>query len=278
MSEYFEDINGQESFFPVDLRPDNMVVQANDLISARQDLSLNEAKLVRTIIMQIVSDDVEFKPYEISINEFAKLIGNKDSSNISRRAKEFCDALQTKKVSIHLNDGSWQSIVWVPTCSYDAKRKKIKIRLNDDLKPYLLNLVDSGYYTQYYLENITYLNSVYAIRIFELLMKKIMTKLLPKDGIDIYLSLVEIRDACMLYRTDAKGITKNKYVRLSQIKEKVLDIACREINAATMYSVGYTDKEEGPSVVGFMFHVDRGYNDNSFFERRLFQKSNRNKT
>ncbi len=270
MSEYFEDNYGQESFFPVDTRPDNMVVQANDLISARQDLSLNQAKLLRLIIMQVVANDVEFKPYEISINDFAKLIGNEDGSNLYKRAKGFCDSLQTKRVNIHLNDGSWQSIVWVPTCSYDSKTKKIKIRLNDDLKPYLLNLVDSGYYTQYVLENVLYLNSVYALRIFELLMKKTMTSFLPKNGTDVYLSITEIRDACMLYKTDNKGnITSEiKFERISQLKEKVIDIACKEINTATMYTVDYVDKKDGRNIVGFTFHIDRGFNDRSFLNRQ----------
>ncbi len=274
MNEFYEDYTGQESFFPIDTRPDNMVVQSNDLIGARQNLELNEAKMIRIIIMQILSDDVEFRPYEISINEFSQLIGNKDSSNLYRRARLFCESLQTKRVNIHLDDGSWQSIVWVPTCSYDAKAKKIKIRLNDDLKPYLLNLVNSGYYTQYVLENILYFNSVYALRIYELLMRKTMTKIIPKGGMDILLSISEIRDACMLYKTDNKGIvtTEIKFERVSQLKEKVIDLACKEINAATMYTVSYSDKKEGRNITGFIFHLDRGYTDKDFMSRRIAVK------
>ena len=275
MSDFYEDLNGQESFFPVDTRLSNTVVQGNILLKGRQNLNLNQARLVRLLIAQIIANDVEFKPYEVSINEFSKIIGNESGSNLYKRAKSFCDDLQTKRVSIHLPDGSWQSIVWVPTCSYDAHSKKIKIRLNDDLKPYLLNLVEQGYYTQYVLENVMYFISVYALRIYELIMEKIMTKVLPKDGVDIFLSVTEIRDACMLYKTDNKGnITSEiKFERISQLKEKVIDIACKEINTATVYSVEYSDKKDGRNITGFVFHINRGYTDETFFDRRIALKT-----
>lgn len=260
MENLYEDMEGQVSFFPVNNKTDNLVVQANSLIKAQQNLSLNEAKLIRIIIMQIVADDVEFRPYEISTTELARLIGNEDGYNIRRRAKDFTDKLQSKKLKIKLDNGSWQSIVWVPTCQYDAQNNKIQIKLNDDLKPYLLNLVQTGYYTQYTLDCALAFHSVYALRIFELLMEQIRSRTIPRIGTTIDLRISDIRDACMLYKQDNKGnfTNEDKYVRISQLKEKVIDIACKEINNVTSFSVYYTDIKEGRSIVGFRFHIGRG--------------------
>ena len=255
----YETVDGQISFYPINTNESNLVVQSNNLITARQNLTLNEAKLIRIIIMQIVAQDVEFNPYEVSIPEFSRLIGNEDGSNMYKRAKEFTDKLQTKRVSFHSADGSWQSIVWTPTCSYNAKTKKIQIKLNDDLKPYLLSLVELGYYTQYPLATALAFSSVHALRMYELLTSKMPYKIVPKNGINIYLSVQEIRDACMLYKTDKKGnITQEpKFEKISQLKERVLNISCREIEELTAYTLSYTDKKEGKSIVGFNFFLSR---------------------
>lgn len=251
--------DGQFSFYPISTNETNLVVQSNNLITARQNLTLNEAKLIRIIIMQIVAQDVEFKPYEVSISEFSKLIGNEDGSNMYRRAKDFTDRLQTKKVSFHSSDGSWQSIVWTPTCSYNSKTKKIQIRLNDDLKPYLLNLIEAGFYTQYPLGIALSFSSVHALRMYELITSKMPYKILPKNGTSIYLSVQEIRDACMLFKTDKKGnLTQEpKFEKISQLKERVLNIAVREIENLTSFRIEYSDVKEGKSIVGFNFKLFR---------------------
>ena len=46
--------------FGISLNPLNYVVQANDLIEAMPNLSLNATKLLRIMIMQIKPDDEEF--------------------------------------------------------------------------------------------------------------------------------------------------------------------------------------------------------------------------
>lgn len=255
----FEETDGQFSFYPINTNDSNLVVQSNNLVTARQNLTLNEAKLVRTIIMQIVASDCCFRPYEVTVSEFAKLLGNADGSNIYKRAEKFAETLQTKRVYMHSADGSWKSIVWVPTCAYNSKTKKIQIKLNDDLKPYLLNLVESGYYTQYPLNTALSFSSVYALRIYELLMSKMPCTTVPRNGIEIYLSVQTIRDACMLYKTDNNGNITNepKLTKISQLKEKVLDISQREIEDLTPYKLSYTDKKEGKAIVGFDFRLYR---------------------
>lgn len=258
---YENEPGGQLSFLPIDKNTNNFVVQSNNLIKGRQDLTLNEAKLLRIVIMQIAAQDAEFKPYKISLADFAELIGNEDCSNMYKRAKSFTDSLQTKKVQIRSEDGSWISIVWVPTCKYNAKTKCMEIRLNDDLKPYLINLIETGFYTQYALDNIRSLRSVYALRIYELLMEQIKQHVLPKAGVTRDLYIQDIRDACMLYKQDAKGnyTSEPKYIRVSQLKEKVIDIACREITENTPYVVSYKDIKEGRQVAGFRFYINMCY-------------------
>lgn len=65
----------------------NYVVQANSLIDGRQSLKLNNAKLIRSAIIQIVRND---EPYIITIKEFAQLLQIAES-NVYSFANDITD-------------------------------------------------------------------------------------------------------------------------------------------------------------------------------------------
>src|SRR5699024_6215413 len=93
----------------------------------------------------------------------------------------------------------WVKIPWVSFCEYNAD-VGIAIKLNDLLKPFLLQL--QKHYTQIVLEDILAMKSVYAIRIFEMLQSKVMSKLLPKEGVHIIIPVQEIRECCDCVRSE----------------------------------------------------------------------------
>jgi plasmid replication initiation protein len=122
------------------------------------------------------------------------------------------------------------------------------IKLNSDMKPYLLNLRQN--YTQYTLDNILSMKSIYGVRIFELLNEKIKLRTLPRKGMDIEMSLQYIRECCDC---------ENKYERFSQLKTRVIDRAVEEINRVTSYKVSYDYIKTGKAVTGINFHVNMKY-------------------
>lgn len=124
----------------------------------------------------------------------------------------------------------------------------IAIKLNEELKPFLINL--KKHYTQYTLQEVLAMKSVYAIRIFEIIQSRIMSKLLPKDGITIEISIQEIKECCDC---------TNKYSTFSNFKVKVLDKAVNEINRVTLYRIGYSYIKKGRAVVGIVFCVNMVY-------------------
>ncbi len=276
----YEDQDGQLTFSSISTDTSAMVVQSNTMIKGRQDLSLNEAKLVRIIMMQILANDLDFKPYTVSPGEFAMLVGNVDSVNMYHKSKDLCDSLMRKNLEIVSDDGSWVKYNWVSMCRYNSRSKKIEVKLNPDLKPFLLGLVEKGFYTQYTLDNTLNMSSIYAIRIFELLQEAIKSRVLPKNGTKVVLTKDTIINACMIYKQDKKsgaiilGPDKQpveKYERISQFKEKVIETACREITANTIYYVPYNAKNKehpewkvgfiksGREITAFEFYVNTKY-------------------
>ena len=242
-------IEGQLSFdFCLDTR--NYVCQANSLVGGKQALKLNSAKLIRAAIMQVVRDDEELKPYIITISELAELL-NIPKSNIYRDIDDITDDILNNPVYIREEVGKkvrWIKIPWVTRCEYNSDIG-VAIKLNDELKPFLINLKD--HYTQYTLDSILVMKSVYAIRIYELLQSEIMTRILPRAGTDIELSVETLKECC--------GCESKAYNTFSNFRNRVIDIAVKEINEKTLYTLSYDYVKKGKSVIGLIFHINMKY-------------------
>ena len=139
-------------------------------------------------------------------------------------------------------------IQWVSACAY-KKGLGLVIKLNPMLKPFLLGLQKR--YTQYQLENILAMKSVYAIRIYELLQKEQIMKFLPNNGTTVVLTVREIREACDC---------EDKFEKISQFKSKVIDVAVKEIVRCTMYTVSYECLKNGKAIEAFRFFINLKYN------------------
>lgn len=231
------------------LGAENYVVQANDLIGGKQSLKLNSAKLIRAAIMQIIPEDEELKPYIITIKELSKLL-KVSESNLYRDVDEITDDIIKNPVFIkEINNRQikWVKIPWVTRCEYNSD-VGIVIKLNDDLKPFLVKLKE--HYTQYSLDNILTMKSTYSIRIFELLQGKIKSKLIGRAGDYVEISMQELRECCNC---------EDKYKSFNNFKTRVIDTACKEINNYTMFRVKYDYVKHGKSIVAIVFHVNMNY-------------------
>ena len=241
-------IEGQLTF-EMCLNTENFVCQSNALVGGKQALKLNSAKLVRAAIMQIKPDDQEILPYKITIQDLANLL-NVSPTNIYRDINEITDDIINNPVFIKEITGKrvrWVKIPWVTICTYDSD-VGVAIKLNDELKPFLLNLKE--HYTQYELAEVLAMKSVYAIRIFEMLQEKIKVRQLPSDGIDVEMSVQEIRECCDC---------EDKYEKFNHLKSRVIDAAVNEIERTTYYSMTYDYVKKGKSVIGFIFHLRRDW-------------------
>lgn len=242
-------VDGQISFdFCIDAR--NYVVQANNLIGGKQALKLNSAKLIRSAIMQVVREDEELKPYIITIKDLSELLGV-PASNIYRDVDEITDDIIKNPVYIREERNGktidFIKIPWVTRCEYKSD-VGIALKLNEELKPFLINLKE--HYTQYTLQEVLAMKSVYGIRIFEMLQSKIMSRVLPKDGITVILSVQEIRECCDC---------EDKYPAFGNFRDKVIDKAVKEINRVTMFKVVYSYIKKARSVVEIKFDINMCY-------------------
>ena len=227
------------------LKTENQVVMSNDLIKSKSKLSLNELKLLRLTIMQVIAEDKDLLTYQVNIVDLAKVLGI-SSPNIYRDIDEMTTHLLQEIV--YIGDGnpkhSWRKFQWCSTCEYNDG--VITIKLHDNLKPYLVQL--KKHYTQYMLADVLVLKSVYAIRIYELIREGF-------KGQKVY------ADNCAIVSLDIDTIrkatnTESKYSQMGHFKAKVIDIAVKEINDKLGYYITYEPVKNSRKITGFKFRIE----------------------
>ena len=232
----------------ITLNPDNYVVMANDMLAhSASNLSLDELKLLRFIIMQTKKGDQELYEFEVAAKELAGLL------EVNIKTKDLYKRLQTMakhimQEVIYIGDDSkkkWVMFHWVDVCRYDNGQLTIKI--SDELKPFLVNL--RGHFTRYQLSEIISFKSIYAIRLYEILNSYLNENNLPHAdvAIEIAISVEDLRKATA---------TEKKFERPYDFKRKVVDMATKEINDKSKYHITATPYRRGKTIAGFEFLIE----------------------
>lgn len=126
---------------------------------------------------------------------------------------------------------------FVQRASYSEGGGYIEVMFGNDVIPLITRL--SERYTEYDLSQISDLNSIHALRIFELLMQwrgKGITPTIKLDDLRVRL-----------------GIEEDQYKLMSNFKSRVLDYAINEINENTEINVQYEQEKHGRTIIGFKF-------------------------
>lgn len=227
---------------------DNYVVMANNmLMHSASNLTLDELKLLRFIIMQTKKDDTELYEFELSAKDFAKVLEvNIKTKDLYKRLDTMTTHLMQEVIKIGDDSNKkWVKFHWVDICRYD--NGKITIKISDELKPFLVEL--RGNFTRYQLSEIISFKSTYAIRIYEIINSYLNENNQPHAdvAIEFSISMEELRKS-----TD----TVSKFERYSNFKSKVIDTAIKEINEKSKYFVTVTPYKKGYAVAGFEFLIE----------------------
>ena len=148
------------------LSRDNTVFQANKLVRCpKDDLTVLEAKLIRLVISQIVKRDTEFMTYTCAAVDLANFWGIA-TDDVYREFKQIGDSLLKKVIYMEKENGKgYNHFQWVSRISYD--NGVITVKLNSELKPYLIGL--DKLFTAYGYEVIMTFNTNRVIMLYELL-------------------------------------------------------------------------------------------------------------
>lgn len=215
-----------------------IIRKSNFLIEASYRLSLIEQRIVLFLASMIKLEDQEFKPYPLSIKDFADFLGIKNKNNYSQ-LKNATKKLLDRSFSIK-RPGSTLQTNWVSSVEYLDGKGLVELSFDPKLKPYLLQLKER--FTSYKLKEVIQLKSAFSIRFYELL--KQVEKLQERT--------FEIEDL------RAKlGIKPTQYKLYSNLKARVILVAQKELAEKTDISFEFEELKTGRSVTKLRFTIFR---------------------
>lgn len=219
------------------------VRKANELIQkSRFNLSLQQQKVVLYLISQISPFDEDFKLYEFSVSEFCRVCGidetsGKNYTDLKNAIKDIAD----KSLWIHLDDGTETLLRWIEKPYINKKSGMISIRLDKDMKPFLLQLKKN--YTQYDLLWTLRFRSKYSIRLYELI------KSIHFKELETYERIYELEELKRILNAET-------YTTYQTLKTRVLNPAIEEINEFSDKQVSYEPIKKGRSVIKIRFVIN----------------------
>ncbi|EMZ37090.1 replication initiation protein [Escherichia coli] len=228
-----------------------LVVKGNELIQKnRFELSLTEQKTIAFICSMIkpidVKDNVNRVPYqleyEFNIRDYCKVCGiDYDNGKNYADIKAILKHLRDRSMWLTLPDGSESLVGWLAKVNTNKKSGVVKIKIDEDLVPYLFDLGQK--FTQYQLYNILAMRSAFSVRIYELMKSYSYQKFKVFDLEDLKRLL---------------GVENIKsYKEFAPFRQKVLEVAQREINELTDLMIRYEPIKKGNKVIKINFFIEQ---------------------
>lgn len=218
------------------------VVKQNDLIQkSRYNLSMQEQKIILYLITKIKPEDTDLHLYEFKIKDFCEIYSidmtsGKNYAMLKDTIKKLADKSNWVTIKTE-NGGEVETLLrWIEKPYIDKKSGTIKIRLDRDMKPFLMELKER--FTVYNLYYTLAMKSKYSIRLYEILKS------------------YEFQKSCTFEVEEFKKILCAENYRLfGHLKEKVIDISMREINEFGDISVNYEVKKQGRKIHKIRFTI-----------------------
>lgn len=216
------------------MRKNYIVSKANKLITSKYELSLQEQRIILSLVSLVDSKDQrQFYEYEMTVKEFSELLNveNTNHTYLSKVTKR----LMEKVVEIE-DDKKIIQVHWLSSCIYYKGEGKVKLELHRELMPYLLQLKEQ--FTTYYLSNILQMKSKHSIRLYEILKSEQF-----KGNFKIEIDKLR------------KMMNCENYTRYSNFNQRVLKDAVDEIKNKTDIFVEYKAVVVSNKTVAVKFDV-----------------------
>ena len=217
----------------------NAIIQKNKYQVAKNagnSLSLLEQKVLLYVISRIKPDDTELKEQVFDIAEFCRVCGIQPGGENYPYLKDVIAKLKSRVMWLVAED-SETTVSWIDKATIYKKSGKVKIRLDEDLKPYLLML--SKNYTAFPLHNIIKMKTKYGIMLYELL------KSVANLGKYIEFSVDEIKE----------HLDCVNYDNFANFKRRVLLPALADVNTYTELKVEVDYKKTGRVNTHLLFTI-----------------------
>lgn len=221
-----------------------LVVKSNRLNTAIQNLSLAEIRLIQLAIIDSrehnkgLSSDT---PLRIGAMRYAEVFNVSKQTAYEALIDAETNLFERRFTFMDERDLKIKSR-WISQAVYLAGEGAIEVIFT----PAVVNEITrihgiEQFFTKYTLEQTAQLKSLYAVRLYELLIQWREARKTPVFKLDIF--------------REQLGLGVDDYKRMSDFKRRVLDASVKEINDKTDIMISYTQEKQSTTITGFKFKV-----------------------
>ena len=229
------------------------VTKANSLIEVfilekTARLSLNDQRVVLSVISKISPEDEDFKDYQIPVSELVELTGI-STKHIHKTLHDTCTRLITSAITIKepSNPDGFLVTTWFSHAEYLPEQGIVEFSVSPRLKPYLLQL--KSRFTTYHLSQVKSLQSAHAIRFYELFRQFLPLHAAEND------SKVVFRDIPLADLRKYLGIRDKTYPVFSDFRKFVLERSQKDLSKYTDISFDFDCIRRGRKIHTIKFRI-----------------------
>ena len=230
----------------------NLVVKTNQLNTALQSLSKVEVRMIQLAIVDARETNTGLDtntPLQLDAMRYAEMFGGtrQNAYDAMKRAE---DTLFNRRFTYFDDDGKPVKSRWLQQVRYLDGEGVIELVFTMAVVNGISRINGlEQFFTSYWLEQTTKLNSVYSVRLYELLVQWKTAKKTPIFRLEKF--------------RDQMGIGVNEYKKMGDFKRRVLDAAVEAINKETDLKISYSQVKKGRTITGFTFTVHEKPQDKS---------------
>ena len=222
----------------------NLVVKTNQLNSALQNLSLPEIRIIQLAIVDARETNTGLstdKPLRIDALRYAEIFET-TRQNGYQRMKDAEENLFNRRFSYIDERGKLIKSRWVQQVTYLDDEGAIELVFTLAVVNGISRIDGAEeFFTSYLLEQTANMDSIYSVRLYELLVQWVAAKQTPLFELNKF--------------RDQLGVEDHEYKRMGNFKLRVLDLAVKEINEKSDIKVSYSQVKKGRTITGFKFTV-----------------------
>ena len=222
----------------------NLVVKDNALIEASHKLSEVEQRLILLAILKAREfcdsvEELKDKELVIHASDYIKAFGVDRDAGYKSLKKAVLGLFEAKWGYRFVNSKGNVEVRYerfTQSAVYIENEATVKFMFANAIIPMLVELERN--FTSYEIEQVAHLQSRYAMRLYECLIRFKASKTLT-------ITLDDLR-----FRF---GLLDTEYKAMGDFKKFVLDLAVKQINANTDITVSYDQHKQGRTITGFTF-------------------------
>ena len=221
-----------------------LVVKSNRLNTAMQNLSLAEIRLIQVGIIDSREKNEglsALKPLRINASRYAEAFGVSRQTAFEVIVNAEKNLFERQFTFLDEREKSVRSR-WVQQVTRLENESAIEIIFTIAVVNEITRINGiENFFTKYLMGQTSTLNSVYSVRLYELLVQWKTAKKTPLFELEILRGQL--------------GLGVNDYKQMNDFKKRVLELAVNEINEKTDLKVSYEQEKKGRKIIGFKFKV-----------------------